>query len=77
MQDQSKNMTVEWIDKRERLPTGTDCDAWGCVLIYDRHNGVMVTGYLNRQQLDRRGVTHWARIPDGPRGDANEAELDD
>lgn len=62
--------TAEWIDKYERMPVESDCDPWGCVLIYDQLNGVMVTGFRNRQQLNRQGVTHWARIPVGPEGAA-------
>lgn len=70
MQDRRpRDNRVCWVDKRDRMPAKADCDAWGCVLIYDRYNGVMVTGYLNRQQLDRHGVTHWARIPAGPEGE--------
>jgi hypothetical protein len=36
-------------------------------MIWDRLNGAMVTGWRNAQQLNRAAVTHWARIPDGPR----------
>ena len=64
---------VEWINKTERMPTEADCDLWGCVLIYDRLNGVKVTGYRNAGELGRSGVTHWARMPLGP-GETNGAE---
>lgn len=59
-------MTLEWIDKRERMPGAEDADVYGCVLIFDVNNGIMVSGWKNRQQLERGPVTHWARMPEGP-----------
>lgn len=56
----------EWVRIADRKPRHEDADAWGCVLIWDRYNGVRVTGYRNHQMLDAEYVTHWARIPDGP-----------
>jgi hypothetical protein len=57
---------VEWIPKGERMPTEADGDPWGCVLIYDRLNGVKITGLRNVLEIGRSMVTHWARIPRGP-----------
>jgi hypothetical protein len=49
------------------MPTAADADAYGCVLIWDRLNGVKITGWQNVQELGRENVTHWARIPAGPK----------
>ena len=48
------------------MPGPEDADAYGCVLIYDRLNGVKVTGWRNEQELRREAVTHWAPMPEGP-----------
>ncbi len=58
--------SVEWISKRERMPGEADADAYGCVLIFDRLNGVRITGWRNVQELSREAVTHWAKLPEGP-----------
>lgn len=58
---------LDWVDKNTRMPTAEDADYWGCVMIWDQLNGAMITGWRNAQQLNRAGVTHWARIPEGPR----------
>ena len=62
----------EWIDKTVRMPTAEDADPWGCVLIYDRYNGCQITGWRNTQALSRQYVTHWARMPLGPRRENSE-----
>lgn len=59
----------QWINKRRLMPTAADADAYGCVLIWDRLNGVKITGWQNAQELGRENVTHWARIPAGPKGE--------
>ena len=58
---------INWVDKRVRMPWESDADAYGCVLIWDRLNGVKVTGWKNIHELNREAVTHWARMPEGPR----------
>lgn len=68
----STDNMIDWIDKSVRMPTEADSDPWGCVMIYDKLNGVKITGWRNAGELNRSVVTHWARIPHGPRGDANE-----
>ena len=62
-------MMLEWVDKRERLPGAEDADVYGCVMIWDTNNGVMLAGWRNEQQLSRPYVTHWARTPEGPCGE--------
>ena len=56
-----------WIPKRDRMPTAADADPYGCVLIWDRLNGAKITGWRNTQELSREAVTHWARLPEGPK----------
>lgn len=54
-----------WVRLDRRRPTAEDADPWGCVLIWDSNNGVMLAGWRNEQQLGRPYVTHWARTPEG------------
>lgn len=61
-----KDNCVIWIDKTERMPTADDADEYGCVLIYDTLNGIMISGYKNTQNISRWPVTHWARMPEAP-----------
>lgn len=58
-----------WVSLDRRRPTAEDADQWGCVLIWDINNGVMLAGWRNEQQLSRPYVTHWARTPEGPCGE--------
>lgn len=57
---------INWISIRERLPRVEDADEYGCVLIWDRLNGVKITGWRNDYELSRAPVTHWATPPKGP-----------
>lgn len=57
----------DWIDKRKLMPTEADADPWGCIMIWDRLNGCKITGWKNAQELGRANVTHWARLPGGPK----------
>ena len=61
-----KKAGIDWVAKGQRMPGPEDADAYGCVLIYDRLNGVKVTGWRNEQELRREAVTHWAPMPEGP-----------
>lgn len=58
---------IMWIPKKDRMPTEADADPYGCVLIWDRLNGAKITGWRNTQELSREAVTHWARLPEGPK----------
>ena len=55
-----------WVSTRERMPGRGDADLWGCVLIWDKYNGCMITGWQNRNRLEAETVTHWARLPEEP-----------
>lgn len=57
---------VEWVNMQDRPPRREDADEYGCVMIWDELNGVMITGWRNEQMLYREPVTHWARTPEGP-----------
>lgn len=56
-----------WIPKKDRMPTEADADPYGCVMIWDRLNGAKITGWRNTQELGREAVTHWSRLPEGPK----------
>lgn len=58
---------IMWIPKKDRMPTEADADPYGCVMIWDRLNGAKITGWRNTQELSREAVTHWARLPEGPK----------
>lgn len=59
-------MQGQWIDLKERIPTKEDADEWGCVLVWDRYNGVKVCGWNNTFGLAREPVTHWMTPPERP-----------
>lgn len=55
-----------WINRIMRMPTADDADPWGDVIIWDALNGLKLTQYDNRAELERPNVTHFARTPPGP-----------
>ena len=57
---------IQWIDKNVQKPTEADADPWGCILLWDRHNGVKVCAWNNVQEINREPVTHWKTVPNGP-----------
>ncbi|MEG1844911.1 MAG: hypothetical protein RR296_11770 [Clostridia bacterium] len=59
-------MESPWIERKARMPTKEDADIWGCVLIWDVNNGVMVCGWNNKMSLCRGTVTHWMTPPQKP-----------
>ena len=59
--------TLNWIEKRDHMPTAEDGDAIDCIFIWDKLNRLLIVKRGNAQALARENVTHWARIPDGPR----------
>ena len=61
------SVRLEWVDKHTRPPTIDDADPWGCIIIWDTHNGIMITAYNNHIAIGRENVTHFARIPAGPK----------
>ena len=62
---------IQWIDKNVQKPTEADADPWGCILLWDRHNGVKVCSWSNVQEINRDPVTHWMPAPSGPRKGEN------
>lgn len=58
---------ITWYALEERMPTEADADPWGCVLCWNSHDGMMLTGYKNEYRLSPTRSTHWARVPQGPK----------
>lgn len=59
-------MENAWIDKRIRPPTAGDADHAGCILVWHRYQGVMVSDWRNA--IQNRYITHWMIPPSGPNG---------
>jgi hypothetical protein len=57
-------MNDGWISALERPPKPEDGDPQGCVLIWHRFQGVMVTGWHNIPR--NRFITHWMPTPKAP-----------
>lgn len=57
-------MNDGWICAMEHLPTAEDADDWGCVLVWHRYQGPMITGW--RQVQNNGHMTHWQRTPAAP-----------
>lgn len=55
---------VDWIDREKRPPTEADADPTGCVLVWQIHNGAMITGIENATKSPY--ITHWMRLPGAP-----------
>lgn len=48
------------------LPTQSDADEWGCVLVLTLNDGPRIMGY-NNPTLRSGGVVGWQKLPNGPR----------
>lgn len=59
--------TIEWVDKRDRMPTAADADAVGAILAWNVYDGLHLT---NPAVFRSCGTfyTHWATPPEGPEG---------
>lgn len=55
---------VEWIDKRDRLPTAEDASRAGEVLVWHRKLGTLAAWW--GIVAVSRYITHWTRLPGGP-----------
>lgn len=62
---------LNWVDKRERMPTARDTDAAGAILAWNIHDGVHVT---NPHVFAQYGTfyTHWATPPERPKEKKND-----
>lgn len=58
--------SVVWNLCADRMPKERDADAWGCVLVWHKYQGVMVTGWHRVQENEF--YVAWARTPMGPEG---------
>ena len=56
-------ITIELIDKAERMPTREDADAQGCVVTLHRMDGLRIENWNNVHRYGRY-ITHWGRIPE-------------
>lgn len=54
-----------WIDKRERMPDKTDCDARKRVMVWNEFSGADMMG-LHELKVLGRHITHWMRVPGRP-----------
>ena len=62
--------TIEWVDKRDRMPPAADADAVGAILAWNVYYGLHLT---NPAVFRSYGTfyTHWATPPEGPGGKRN------
>lgn len=56
----------DWNNASERMPTAADADKKGCIVVWHKLNGVMVTGWHRMEE--NRFMTHWQRCPEAPEG---------
>ena len=59
---------IDWVNAGERLPTAQDADRAGCVLVWHKYSGVMVTGFHQFEHNTNGFLTHWAPKPKPPYG---------
>lgn len=59
---------IPWIDAKDRKPTKDDADKKGCVLVWHRYDGAMVTGWHQFDTNANGFLTHWAPKPKPPEG---------